>query len=75
MKGFNMVIRFDRGTNDSIVITIPDDGTAATGGNQQGAFLKTAPHAVGSESPVEVSASILFRNLKIVVSDSEYLYP
>jgi hypothetical protein len=75
MKGFNMVIRFDRGTNDSIVITIPDDGTAAAGGNQQGAFIKTAPHAVGSESPVEVSASILFRNLKIVSTDVEHLYP
>jgi hypothetical protein len=75
MTGFSMSIRFDRGTNDSIVITIPDDGTAAAGGNQQGAFLKTAPHAVGSESPVEVSASILFRNLKIVSTDAVHLYP
>jgi len=75
MQGFNLILRFDRGTADSIVITIPDDGAAATGGNEQGAFIRTAPHAISGENPLQVDADVLFRNLKILVTDSEYYYP
>ena len=75
MQGFSISLRFDRGTNDSIVITIPDDGTAGTGGNNQGAFIRTAPHAISGENPLQVDADVLFRNLKILVTDSEYYYP
>jgi len=74
MEGFNIILRFDRGTNDSIVITIPDT-TAATGGNNQGAFIRTAPHAISGDNPLQVDADVLFRNLKIVVTDSVYYYP
>ena len=31
--GFNITLTFTRGTNDTITITIPDDGSAGTGGN------------------------------------------
>jgi len=75
MQGFNLTLRFDRGAADSIVITIPDDGTAATGGNEQGAFIRTAPHAVTGDNPLQVDADVLFRNLKILVTDSVYYYP
>jgi len=81
MQGFSVVLRFDRGTNDSIVITIPDDGTAGTGGNNQGAFIRTAPHAITGDNPLQVDADVLFRNLKIDVtvpthtSDPTYYYP
>ena len=75
MQGFNIELRFDRGTNDSIVITIPDDGAAGVGGNQQGAFINTAPHPITEANPMEVEAEILFRNLKIVVSDNIGVYP
>ena len=75
MQGFNITLRFDRGTNDYIIITIPDDGTAATGGNEQGAFIRTAPHAVTGDNPLQVDADVLFRNLKIDVRDTLHYYP
>jgi len=75
MQGFNIELRFDRGANDSIVITIPDDGAAAVGGNQQGAFINTAPHAITEANPIEVEAEVLFRNLKIVINDNIAVYP
>jgi len=75
MQGFNIVLTFTRGTDDSITITIPDDGTAATGGNQQGAFFRSAPHGITADNPVQVDADILVRNAKILVTDSLYYYP
>jgi len=80
MQGFDIELRFDRGTNDNIVIRIPDDydgstGAAAVGGNQQGAFIRTAPHAVTGDNPLQVDADILFRNLKIEVKDTTHYYP
>ena len=73
--GFNITLTFTRGTNDSITITIPDDGTAATGGNQQGAFIRGAQHDLGGENPFQADVDILFRNLKIDVADFEHYYP
>ena len=75
MQGFNIELRFDRGANDSIVITIPDDGAAAIGGNQQGAFINTAPHQITEANPMEVEAEILFRNLKLEIKDNLGVYP
>jgi hypothetical protein len=75
MQGFNIELRFDRGTNDSIVITIPDDGAAGVGGNNQGAFINTAPHAISDANPMEVEAEVLFRNLKIEIKDNIAVYP
>ena len=75
MTGFAIVLTFTRGTNDTITITIPDDGTAAAGGNEQGAFMRTAAHSITGDNPVQVDADVLFRNLKIEVVDSLYYYP
>lgn len=73
--GFNITLTFTRGTNDTITITIPDDGSAGTGGNNQGAFIRSAQHDFGGDNPFQVDADILFRNLKIDVVDSEHYYP
>jgi hypothetical protein len=75
MVGFNITLSFTRETGDSITITIPDDGTAEKGGNQQGAFIRTAPHAVTGDNPLQVDADVLFRNLKIDVLDNTHYYP
>jgi len=75
MVGFNIALSFIRGAGDSITITIPDDGTAAAGGNQQGAFIRTAPHAITGDNPLQVDADVLFRNLKIDVLDNTHYYP
>jgi len=75
MSGFSIVLTFTRGTNDEIKITIPDDGAAAAGGGEQGAFIRSAPHAVSGDNPMQVDADILFRNMKIEIKDSEPFYP
>ena len=75
MEGFNIVLTFTRGTDDTITITIPDDGNAETGGNAQGAFIRTAAHDITGDNPMQVDADILFRNMKIDVVDSLYYYP
>jgi len=75
MQGFNIELRFDRGASDNIILTIPDDGAAGVGGNNQGAFINTAPHTISDANPMEVEAEILFRNLKIEVNDNIGVYP
>jgi len=75
MQGFAIELRFDRGANDSIVISIPDDGAAGVGGNNQGAFINTAPHNITEANPMEVEAEVLFRNLKVIVNDNIAVYP
>jgi hypothetical protein len=75
MSGFKIELTFTRGTNDEIKITIPDDGTAAAGGGEQGAFIRSAPHTVSGDNPLQVEADILFRNMKIEIKDSEPYYP
>jgi len=74
-KGFAITLTFTRATNDSITITIPADGTAATGGNESGAFITSATHNVGGSGALEVDASMIFRNMKIQIKDSVPLYP
>ena len=75
MSGFKIVLEFIKGTNDKITITIPDDETAAAGGGEQGAFIRSAPHTVSGDNPLQVEADILFRNMKIEIQDSEPFYP
>jgi len=84
MRGFNIKLLFTRGTDDTITIQIPDDGDgtaptgstgAATGLDQQGAFLLETPHPIDGSNPYEVSASLMFRNLKMTIVDSQMLYP
>ena len=73
--GFSITLVFTRGTNDTITITIPDDGTAGTGGHNQGAFIRSAGHNITSDNPVQADVDILFRNMLIEVVDGEYYYP
>ena len=75
MSGFKIVLEFTKGTNDKITITIPDDETAEAGGGEQGAFIRSAPHTVSGDNPLQVEADILFRNMKIEIQDSEPFYP
>jgi hypothetical protein len=84
MRGFDIRLLFTRGDNDTIQIDIPDDGAAtapsgssgaAVGLNQQGAYLLEAPHPIDGSNPFEVSANMMFRNMKITIVDSVPLYP
>ena len=59
---------------DYIKITIPTDGTAAAGGNEQGAFIRTAPHNL-ADSLITADADIVFRSMKIDIRDYEPIYP
>ena len=74
-KGFAITLTFTRGSNDTITMTIPSDGTAAEGGNESGAFITSATHNIGGSGALEVDASIIFRNMKIQIKDSVPLYP
>ena len=87
MEGFNIELTFTRGTNDSIQILIPADYTSAdettgadvglpdsNGDNGNGAFLTAAPHPISGEPILQVGAEFSCRNLKIIVTDSEYVY-
>jgi hypothetical protein len=73
--GFDIDLVFTRGSNDTITITIPSDGTSAAGGNEQGAFIRSANTSVSTDNPVSTEVDVLFRNMKIVVVDSEPVYP
>ena len=84
MRGFDIRLLFTRGTSDTIQIDIPDDGVATApsgssgaqpGLNEQGAYLVEAPHVIDGSNPFEVSASMMFRNMKITIVDSVPLYP
>ena len=52
-----------------------NDGTAAAGGGEQGAFIRSAAHAITGDNPLQVDLDILFRNMKIQIKDSEPFYP
>ena len=75
MNGFAVQVKFTRGTNDTITIDIPGDGTANTGLNNQGAFITSAPHNItGDGSALQVDVDMVFRDLKITVVDSQGNY-
>jgi hypothetical protein len=66
--------------SDEIRIYIPGTSTtgataSAAGLNSQGAIIRTAPHAITGDNPVQVDADILFRNMKIEIVDNLYYYP
>jgi len=75
MSGFAVTLTFTRATNDTITITIPNDGTAAEGAGEQGAFIRSAPHGITGDNPLQTDVDILFRNMKIQIKDSEPFYP
>jgi hypothetical protein len=72
--GFDISIVFTRGDNDTLTFTLPPSA-AATGGNAQGAFLRSANTSVSTDNPASAEVDILFRSLEITVVDSEAVYP
>ena len=87
-SGFDVDITLTRGNvvtgfEDKITFSVPATnsggndaaGTSAAGGNAQGAFIRTAPHNITEDNPFQVEADILFRNMSVIVQDSEHYYP
>jgi len=79
--GFAASLKFERGTNDFIIIDIPTSSTAGTPTaptnqlNSQGLFILSANHGIGGESALEVNLDMTFRSLRIVIEDSVGVYP
>ena len=80
-SGFTISLRFDRGASDNIIIDIPGSTTAGTPTdgsnslNSQGVFINTAPHNLSTDNPFQVDAEMIFRALKITITDSTPVYP
>ena len=78
MRGFGVRLTFTRdnsGSGDFIRLVIPNDGTATEGSNEQGAFIRSAPHNIGTDNPIQADADIQFRSMKIEIKDGEPMYP
>jgi hypothetical protein len=78
MAGFDIDLVFTRtASTDTFTINIPanQDGSSGTGGNNQGAFIRSANTSVSTENPVSTEVDILFRNMSAQVIDSEPVYP
>ena len=43
--------------------------------NSGGAFIRSAPHTITTEAPLQVAVDMVFRNMTIVVRDQEPYYP
>ena len=74
-QGFNVRLEFVRGNNDTMVIDLPGDATAATGLAQGGVFLRGAPHDITEDPTLQTSIDCVARNMKIVITDGEPVYP
>ena len=77
-------MKFERGTNDYIIIDIPTSTTAGspTEGtdntnqlNKQGIFINSAAHDITGDQQLEVDLSMIFRSLKISIRDNVPVYP
>ena len=78
MTGFDIDLVFTRtASTDLFTINIPAaaDGASGTGGNNQGAFIRSANTSVSTDNPVSTEVDILFRNMSAVITDSEPVYP
>jgi len=75
--GFDIDLVFTRGTSDTITINVPanQDGDSGTGGNNQGAFIRSANTSVSTDNPVSTEVDVLFRNMSATIVDSEPVYP
>ena len=78
MAGFDIDLVFTRtASTDLFTINIPanQDGNSGTGGNNQGAFIRSANTSVSTDNPVSTEVDILFRNMSAEIIDSEPVYP
>ena len=60
------------------VNTLPTPGTPSDPNNaigQQGAFLRSAPHTLTTENPMQISCDFVFRNMHVIIRDNEPVYP
>jgi len=83
-RGMTASLKFERGTNDYIIIDIPTSTTAGspTEGtdntnqlNKQGIFINSAAHDITGDQQLEVDLSMIFRSLKISIRDNVPVYP
>ena len=81
LTGFDMVLTFTRGTNDTITISSPSNATtsspfgSSSTFDSQGCFFIRATHNIETDSPLQVDGEIIMRNMSIVVVDSIPVYP
>jgi hypothetical protein len=78
MAGFDIDLVFTRtASTDLFTINIPanQDGNSGTGGNNQGAFIRSANTSISTDNPVSTEVDILFRNMSATIVDSEPVYP
>ena len=71
--GFQVIMVFTRGTNDTITITTPPS-TPAAGGDAQGCLIKSAPHNIVDAPLVNVPLDISCRSVQVVTVDSVATY-
>tara|TARA_R110002051_G_scaffold256966_1_gene315981 strand:+ start:1501 stop:3312 length:1812 start_codon:yes stop_codon:yes gene_type:complete len=80
-KGFTGTLRFDRGTNDYIIIDIPTSSVAGSpsattsGINSQGIFITSANHSIGEGTSMQVDLEMILRGVKITIVDGQPVYP
>ena len=79
-QGLTSTMKFERGTNDYIIIDIPTSSTAGTPTNsnklnEQGIFINSAAHDITGDQQLEVDLSMIFRSLKITIRDNVPVYP
>jgi len=86
-RGFTGTLKFERGTNDYIIIDIPpetdggvgnpnaSDGDISNQLNKQGIFINSAPHSITGDNPFQVDLDMVFRSLRITIVDSIPVYP
>tara|TARA_R110000824_G_scaffold360921_1_gene548684 strand:- start:870 stop:2828 length:1959 start_codon:yes stop_codon:yes gene_type:complete len=43
--------------------------------NSSGAFIRSAPHTISTEAPLQVAVDMVFRNMTIAIRDQEPYYP
>ena len=73
-KGFQAIMTFTRGSNDTITITTPPSAPAA-GGDAMGCLIRTAPHNIVDSAIVGVSLDISCRSVQVVTVDSVAVTP
>ena len=80
-QGFSATIKFERGTNDYIIIDIPGSSTAgsptspSSSLNGQGIFINSAPHSITTDNQFQIDVDMIFSSLKITVRDNVPVYP
>ena len=80
--GFTASLKFERGTNDFILIDIPTSSSDSAGHtecsnaiNSQGIFINSDAHSITGDNPFQVDVDMLFRSIKIRIRDSVPVYP